>query len=171
MYSNRLDASYVASDDADFNSPNRTTAMDLATVSGIEVFPCKPWPDKAPLTTHGFKDATTDPEQIAAWWTQWPDAIVGVPTGAASGIDALDVDPRHHGDKWLKDNCIRIPDTLTHRTRGGGQHLLLKSHTGLYCSASRIAEGVDVHANGGYIIWWPTGRPNSSMASLTGQSG
>jgi hypothetical protein len=49
--------------------------------------------DKKPLTAHGFKDASTDPATIAAWWQQWPDALVGVPTGDRFVV--LDVDLQH----------------------------------------------------------------------------
>lgn len=50
-----------------YESVNGADAMNLAVASGIAVFPCKPWPDKLPLTKHGFKDATTDLDQITAW--------------------------------------------------------------------------------------------------------
>lgn len=48
--------------------------------------------DKAPATKHGFKDATTDSKQIAAWWEGWPEQNIGVATGEVSGIWVLDVD-------------------------------------------------------------------------------
>ena len=38
---------------------------------GYPVFPCVSG-DKTPLTTHGYKDASTDPDQIDRWWTQKP---------------------------------------------------------------------------------------------------
>ena len=65
------------------------------------VFPCSPH-GKRPLTPHGFKDATTDPTQIRRWWKQWPDANIGIPTGKASGLLALDVDPRNGGFESLE---------------------------------------------------------------------
>src|SRR5690606_16591863 len=55
------------------------------------IFPAAP--SKAPLTPHGFRDASTDPEQISAWWQRWPDALVAVPTGRQSGILVVDIDP------------------------------------------------------------------------------
>src|SRR5262245_41859001 len=58
--------------------------------AGIPVFPCKR--TKEPLTPNGFKDATTDKKQIREWWSKWPRAMIGVPTGPASGIDVLDLD-------------------------------------------------------------------------------
>src|SRR6266478_3065554 len=56
---------------------------------GIPVFPCNP-DNKKPLTEHGFKDATTDPEKIRSWWREHPQAMIGVPTGPASGIFVID---------------------------------------------------------------------------------
>jgi hypothetical protein len=34
-------------------------------------------------------------------------------------------------------------------------HLLYRHQAGLACSTSKIARGVDVRGDGGYIIWWP----------------
>ena len=63
-------------------------AISLAR-RGIPVFPCGQ--DKQPLTAAGFHDASTDTAVIRRWWTDHPDALVGVPTGLASGYVALDM--------------------------------------------------------------------------------
>ena len=42
-------------------------------------------PGKHPRTQHGVKDASTDTKIIADWWTRWPDANLGIATGAKSG--------------------------------------------------------------------------------------
>src|SRR5215216_3122791 len=39
---------------------------------------------------HGFIDATTDKDRIRSWWDCWPDANIGMPTGAASRKFVLD---------------------------------------------------------------------------------
>ena len=70
-------------------------ALPLAA-GGWPVFPLGQ--DKKPRTMHGFKDATKDAAQIAAWSEQWPDALVGVPTGKASGVFVLDVDVKNSKD-------------------------------------------------------------------------
>jgi hypothetical protein len=67
-----------------------------------------------------------------------------------SGIDFLDVDPA--GMEWLGRQAL--PVTRTHHTRRGGRHLIFRHAEGLRCSASRVAPGVDVKADGGYCIDW-----------------
>lgn len=61
--------------------------------AGVLVFPCVPG-EKRPLTAHGFHDTTTDPRQVRAWWVRSPMANIGIPTGAASGVEVVDVDRR-----------------------------------------------------------------------------
>ena len=72
---------------------------------GWPVFPCNHI-DKKPLTRHSFKDASVDPDQIRAWWKHYPEAMIGVPTGASTGIVILDVDQNigkgKHGEASLK---------------------------------------------------------------------
>jgi len=63
-------------------------ALQLAA-KGKYVFPCRPR-GKEPLTSHGFKDATTDPEQIRRWWSEHPDANLGLATGLLSRLVVLD---------------------------------------------------------------------------------
>ena len=65
---------------------------------GWPVFPCKPG-RKEPDTPHGFKDATTDPGRITAWWTAVPGRNVAIATGAP-GPDVLDVDVRPGGSGY-----------------------------------------------------------------------
>src|SRR6266508_4022818 len=45
---------------------------------------------KHPRTPHGLHDATAEPARVAAWWRRWPQANIGLATGAR--FDVLDVD-------------------------------------------------------------------------------
>jgi hypothetical protein len=78
---------------------------------------------KHPRTPQGFKDASTEAATIRHWWSQWPQANIGVATGPASGFDVLDVDPRHGGqdslEEWEQD-LGRLPDTVEQLTVGDG---------------------------------------------------
>ena len=83
-------------------------------------------PGKHPRTLHGFKDATTDKNQIRKWWDKWPDANVGIAPGREAEILVFDIDPRNGGSETLKKlqaELGALPDTVTADTGGGGQHL------------------------------------------------
>ena len=131
---------------------------------GIPVFPCNPL-DKKPLTSSGFKDATKDEAQVRAWWSKWPNAMIGAPTGPASGmwVVDLDLDPARKIDgKATLDQLIaqrgQIPETLRTVTPRGGQHLIFCWDAGVEIrnSAGKIGPGVDVRGNGGYVCLPPS---------------
>ena len=117
---------------------------------GWAVFPVHETGDcKTPRTPHGFKDATTDSAAIRRWWQRWPNANIGIATGA-SGLLVLDVDDG--GEDSLTDYPT-LPDTIESLTGGGGSHILFKRPTGdKFKSCTGIAPGLDVRADGGYII-------------------
>ena len=129
-------------------------AMVLAG-NGIATFPC--YRNKHPATPRGYLDATRDSVAIRKLWRDYPAPLIGVATGAASGLDVLDLDlPRHpEARDWWQANRHRIPPTRVHETRSGGLHLLFRAALGLRCSAAKIALGVDVRSNGGSAVWWP----------------
>lgn len=129
-----------------------SSAIDLAE-RGFAVFPCLP--SKVPATPRGFHDATNDPGAVRKLWQRWPGALIGIPTGRTNGFDVLDVDPRHGGDTWHDAHRHNLPDTRIHRTRSGGLHILFRHLNGVRNSAGRIAPGIDVRGEGGFIIWWP----------------
>lgn len=52
------------------------------------VHPLKP-NAKTPITRHGFKDATTNPDQIRSWWMEYPAGNIGIATGAVNRISVL----------------------------------------------------------------------------------
>jgi hypothetical protein len=133
-------------------------ALMLAS-AGRHCFPCAR--DKRPTSPHGFLDATADPTALSELWATYPGSLVGVRTGIASGIDALDLDRKHReATEWWTAHRTRLPVTRVHRTRSGGLHLVFQHTHGMRCSAGRIAPGIDVRGDGGYLIWWPaTGLP------------
>jgi hypothetical protein len=128
-------------------------ALDLAS-QGLPTFPCNNL--KRPTCPGGFKSATADRERLRTLWGAFPGSLVGVPTGEASGLLVLDVDSKHNEARsWWAECRSELPPTRTHRTRSGGLHLLFRHIAGVPCSVSRLAKGVDVRADGGYIVWWP----------------
>jgi hypothetical protein len=130
-----------------------TAALSIGR-QGYAVFPCKP--DKTPVTPHGFKDAARDPAAIKELWHRYPAVLVGVATGEVSGISVLDIDRKHaEAWTWWEFHQDELLPARMHRTRSGGLHLIYRHRPGLRCSAGLINRGVDVRADGGYVIWWP----------------
>ena len=136
------------------------TPLDCGIVSaaisiGLPVFPCRI--NKRPACPHGFKDAALSASAIRDLWRRCPGPLIGVPTGQASDLFVLDVDP--DGIDWLEMVCRdrRLPATRVHGTRRGGFHLLFRApESPLANSAGRLARGVDTRGDGGYVIWPPS---------------
>lgn len=120
---------------------------------------------KHPRTARGLTDATMVSDKIKAFWTAAPDANVGIATGL-SDLVVVDVDPRHDGDESLAVLRAAIGaecfETVTALTGGGGQHLYYRAPESLDIrnSAGLLGPGLDVRANGGYVL-----APPSSHAS------
>ena len=116
-------------------------------------------PGKHPRTKHGVKDATKDGDRIRLWWEKWPDANMGIATGKVSNVVVLDVDPGHGGQESLarleQDHGL-LPQTLEQKTGGGGRHLVFKRPGMAARSRVGVAPGLDIRANGGYIVVSPS---------------
>lgn len=131
---------------------------EVCTCGGPAVNPkCKPgkhprW-ERGTLE-RGHLEATTDPDLIRAWWTKWPEANIGVPTGESTGLLVLDVD--HPGGlDTLEDEHGELPATRTHSTGSGGMHLLYRyPDTGerFGNSSGSLPDGYDIRGEGGYIV-------------------
>jgi DnaB-like helicase C terminal domain/Bifunctional DNA primase/polymerase, N-terminal len=115
--------------------------------------PCPKKAGKHPRTVHGFKESTASMSAVLAWWTQWRDANIGIPTG--THFTALDVDPRYGGDEALRrleSEHGRLPATWRVLTGGGGFHVLFQPVPGLRDSTAVLGPGLDIRGEGGYVI-------------------
>ena len=116
-------------------------------------------PGKRPYTHRGLHDASIDPDEIRRWWREWPDANVGIRTGAESGLIVLDVDPDHGGDESLAQlEALHGPlsATVQQRTGGGGRHYLFQHPGTPVRNRAGFLPGLDVRGDGGYIVAPPS---------------
>lgn len=121
---------------------------------GWPVFPLRPGL-KVPATTNGFKDASTDLDQIRAWWDATPKANIGLPTGGS--FDVIDIDaPTGWGSYAKMQDTDALPDVHgVVSTAGAGLHLYVKPHPGRRSAAGTLP-GIDIRATGGYIVAPPS---------------
>lgn len=156
-----------------------TAALGIAE-TGWPVFPCNHLMDlpgkkrcKLPLIEHGFKNASTDPEQIRRWWSQFPSAMIGVPMGEASGIWALDIDINHDDGKdgerslsALEAEHGQLPDTIEAKSPRGGRHIFFKWVDGITNKEGRLqGTGINVRGQGGYVCVWPSRQEDGNEYS------
>lgn len=114
-------------------------------------------PGKHPRITRGLHQATTDPEQIRSWWRQWPNANIGVRTGGDLLVLDLDTTDAAGLLDQLGQDLGPLPATLTVATpRGEHRYYQVPADSDLRNSVSRLAPGVDVRANGGYVVAPPS---------------
>lgn len=159
----------MTADDLQSEPSANSTLLDAAlryAARGFHVFPTRI--TKAPFCAHGVKDATIDPEQIARWWAQWPNAGIGLACGAISGVWALDVDTDKGGQLSLEDLEMThgvMPDTLESATGGGGRHLFFRAPVGVRIrnSVSSIGAGLDCRGDGGYVVLPPSRHESGNM--------
>ena len=146
------------------------TALDGALAwadAGYPVFPCHP-ETKKPLTEHGFHDATTDHQKIKAWWRQYPDALIGVPCGLASGFVVLDLDTHHEpsGFEAVPDWESLSPTRV--RTATGGVHLYFAAGETPIRNSEGNLPSVDTRGEGGYVIVPPSKRESGAYVWESG---
>jgi hypothetical protein len=134
----------------------------LETISiGWPVFPCVPR-GKAPLgaaVPRGFKDASTDPDQIRRWWTRWPDANLAVACGSP-GPDVLDIDTKDgRSGRELFQQAWRAGLlrgwTAQIITPSGGRHFWYAG-TDQRGGAVGKDKALELKATGGYVLLPPS---------------
>lgn len=115
--------------------------------------------EKTPLVKDWPTLATSDISQIEKWAARFPACNWGVATGPGSGVFGLDVDG-NRGRAALKayqQQRLELPETLTVST-GRGKHLYFcwPEGEGIRNSAGRLAAGLDVRGDGGYLVIPPS---------------
>ncbi len=109
----------------------------------------------AALVPHGLTDATTDPDGVKHFWSMRPDANIAI--SCTSKLVVLDTDDVESLDELERQHGL-LPQTWKARTgRGGFHHYFAGDPTQeIRNSTSKVARGIDVRANGGYVVAPPS---------------
>lgn len=113
---------------------------------------------------------TTNPKIIRQDFRKWPDANVGIVTGAKSGIFVIEADTTEGHDvdglasiQNLESRYGVLPETRTAISPSGSIHRYYR-HPGdgikIWNSESFLAPGVDVRGDGGMVLAPPSIKPD-----------
>ena len=127
---------------------------------GWHLFPLSPWSKVPPKGSNGVLDASNREEELIAQLEANPRANIALACGA-SGVVALDIDPRHGGDESLRDleeTHGELPRTVTQLTANDGTHYLFKAPVGVEIAPTvgKLGPGLDVRAANSYIVLAPS---------------
>jgi bifunctional DNA primase/polymerase-like protein len=136
-------------------------ALNLARNASYAVFPQRLTRDgkKVPTTPNGFYDASKDPDAIKRLWREHPGPLIGIATGARSGVSVVDIDQKHRpAFMWWVEHVDQLLPTRCFRSRSGGLHLYYTDPQGVIrCSTggtNRLPRGVDTKGEGGCATYW-----------------
>ena len=138
------------------------SALALAA-SGIPVFPCAAG-GKHPAIARGFHAASAEADVVRRWWTAMPNANIGMPTGAASGLIVVDVDVHRDVDGYAALERARREGLVNGwiaavETPSGGLHVYFPARGDAHQRSWQSARaGIDFRGEGGYIIVPPSAR-------------
>jgi putative DNA primase/helicase len=111
------------------------------------------------LAPRGVRDATGDINVVEGWWTQVPNANIGIATGKKSNLVVLDVDGPAGEETLakLERKFGSLPPTCRVET-GKGKHIYFRypENIAKVKSVARKKLGLDVRGDGGYVIAPPS---------------
>jgi Bifunctional DNA primase/polymerase, N-terminal/Primase C terminal 1 (PriCT-1) len=135
---------------------------------GFRMFPLEPR-GKRPIIPEWPAKATSDSHTLSEWHGEYAGCNWGLACGSGSHVFVLDIDGeegaaaiqdlcRKHGDAWM--------ETLTVNT-ASGRHLYFQYPVAAIVrnSAGKIAAGLDVRGEGGYVVVPPSIHPNGHRYS------
>jgi hypothetical protein len=136
---------------------------------GLAVFPLN---GKLPAMKGGYLIATTNSEKIRSWWDgQFAGYNIGVATGSASGVIVLDIDNKAsqcgaNGFASLETLIAEygdLPASAIQWTGFGEHHFFRPGSQTVRNSVGRIAPGIDVRGEGGYVVVAPSVHPDTGQ--------
>jgi len=134
------------------SNPMLQAALELL-VMGFRPIPIAENSKKPLISWKEFQKKPPSENQLVRWWRKWPNANLAVLTGTASGVDAVDLDVGH--EPWPPEG-YELPKGCVVRTPRGGYHYFYRHTPGVQSSAGRLAKGVDIRGDGGYVLVVPS---------------
>ena len=141
---------------------------------GFSPIPIKPKDKKPLIQWEPFQKQPASEATIKHWFESWPNANVGIVTGAVSDAVVIDLDSAEAKEKIkaLVPN-YELSTVPRVRTGRGGYHLFFK-HPGVNVQTRvGVLPKTDIRADGGYVVAAPSihsnGKPYTWEVSISGE--
>jgi putative DNA primase/helicase len=122
---------------------------------GFSVIPIKTKGKTPIIEWKQFQEERATRKQIESWWRDYPNANIGIVTGAISDIVVIDCDSKTAA-KAFEKTYPEAKSTLQVVT-GRGKHFYFRWADGIRNNvASRLGEGIDVRGEGGFVVAPPS---------------
>ena len=126
---------------------------------GWSIIPVEPKGKKPLIKWEEFQNRRASLTEVETWLTQWPEANLGVVTGEISNLLVVDAD----GAEGLKSLLAeRLISSVTVKTPHG-KHLYYKRTREIRNSVKKLAPGLDIRGDGGYVVSPHSTHPSGLM--------
>ncbi|MCC7572644.1 MAG: bifunctional DNA primase/polymerase, partial [Candidatus Methanofastidiosum sp.] len=128
---------------------------------GLNIIPLRERDKISIIPWRRYQIEKVDIRDIDGWWSQWPNANIGIVTGSISRLLVLDIDGEE-GRQSLKiaskDATINTPVARSSR----GKHYYFRANR-IFRTCAGILPGVDVRCEGGIIVAPPSVHPSGRV--------
>jgi hypothetical protein len=141
---------------------------------GFSVIPIRPQNKKPYVAWEPFQIEAPSEQTIEHWFTSWPQANIGLVTGAVSDCVVIDLDSTEAKDK-IKSLVTNydLGGVPRVRTGRGGHHLFFKHPGGTIQTRAGVLPKTDIRADGGYVVTAPSihenGKPYKWEVNISGE--
>ena len=123
--------------------------------NGYWILPLKPREKKPLINWKQLQERPLTKEEVEKYWKEKPDANIGLITGHKSGLVVFDFDSEDAWDWYLeKFKVMDTPICLTNRLF---HHYF---QLGKEFSSCKLKEGIEIKANGSYVVAPPSIHPS-----------
>ena len=129
---------------------------------GHPVLPVRP--DKSPLPSHGLTEASTDAEQLRAWWRRWPEALVAV---RLDDLLLIDRDSTEGEQRWqliVADHADELLETAQAKTPRGMHDYFTVNGTRPSKGSGDLAPDLEWRCGSGHYAVVPPGPERAWLA-------
>jgi len=139
-------------------------ALWYAEQMHFSIIPLIPGEKKPLVKWEPYQKQRAGADQIRQWWTKEPKANVGIVTGRVSNLAVVDLD--RYSPDYSEEIALKFfPDSIVTpcvSTPRGGQHLYFTCPEQDITINARALPGIDLRANGGYIVAPPSTDGNGA---------